>query len=94
MVLESTLRLVPSPPSRNLVVLGFDDVFAAADRVPDLLDSGCIGFEGLDEFLVDDVRRKGMHPERSRLLPEGRGWLLLEFGGQTPPTQTRRRSGP
>src|SRR5213076_275027 len=75
MVLEATVRLVPSPRHRNLVVLGFDDIYAAADAVPELLNSACRGLEGLDQFLVDDVRRKGMHPERLALLPAGHGWL-------------------
>jgi len=84
MVLEATVRLVPNPPHRELLVLGFDDIYAAADRIPDLLDSGCIGLEGLDQLLADDVQRKGLHAENLRLLPDGHGWLLLEFGGETP----------
>ncbi|HEX9149240.1 MAG TPA: FAD-binding oxidoreductase, partial [Thermoanaerobaculia bacterium] len=36
-LLEATVRLVWSPPARVLVVLGYPDVFAAADAVPEIL---------------------------------------------------------
>ncbi|MFY3744407.1 FAD-binding and (Fe-S)-binding domain-containing protein [Anaeromyxobacter sp. Red801] len=79
--LQAEVRLVDSPPARALLVLGFADVFAAADRVPEVAALGPIGLEGIDERLVEDMRRKRLHPERLRLLPDGRGWLLVEFGG-------------
>jgi FAD/FMN-containing dehydrogenase/Fe-S oxidoreductase len=82
-VLQARVRLVPSPPERALLVLGFADVFAAADAVVDVLPSGPIGLEGIDQVLVEDMTRKGLHPERVKLLPDGKGWLLVEFGGET-----------
>jgi len=81
-ILEAEVRLVPSPPGRALLVLGYPDVFAAADHVPELRAFGPIGLEGMDDLLVDDVRKKRLHPERLKLLPEGRGYLLVEFGGE------------
>jgi FAD/FMN-containing dehydrogenase len=33
MILEATLRLVPSPPVRSLLVLGYPDVYCAGDHV-------------------------------------------------------------
>ncbi|HWE25662.1 MAG TPA: FAD-linked oxidase C-terminal domain-containing protein, partial [Myxococcales bacterium] len=80
-VLEATVRLVPSPPARTLVVLGYPDVYAAADHVTDVLVAKPIGLEGIDQLLVDDMGKKGLHPGSTRLLPEGHGWLLVEFGG-------------
>jgi FAD/FMN-containing dehydrogenase/Fe-S oxidoreductase len=82
-VLEAKTRLVHSPPVRNLVVLGFSDVYAAADRVPEVLEYGCIGLEGFDDRLVNDVRTRGLDPESMAMLPAGAGWLLVEFGGET-----------
>ena len=82
-ILEATCRLVPSPPIRCLAVLGFPDVYSAADHVPEVLASELIGLEGLDDRLVSDIRRKGMHLEGMSLLPEGQGWLLAEFGGDS-----------
>jgi FAD/FMN-containing dehydrogenase/Fe-S oxidoreductase len=80
-VLEAKVRLVPSPPGRVLVVLGYDDVYAAGDDVARVVESGCIACEGMDEALVRDVRARGIHPDALRLLPEGHGFLLVEFGG-------------
>src|SRR5205814_981750 len=36
-ILEATVRLVPSPPARTLVVLGYGDIYQAADHVPEIL---------------------------------------------------------
>jgi FAD/FMN-containing dehydrogenase/Fe-S oxidoreductase len=82
-VLEATVRLVKSPQHRQLVVLGFSDIFAAADAVPEILNYKPIGLEGFDHQLVDFLRRKQMALEDIALLPEGRGFLLVEFGADT-----------
>jgi FAD/FMN-containing dehydrogenase len=37
-ILSATLKLIPSPQQRRLVVLGFADEFAAADLVPRILE--------------------------------------------------------
>ena len=82
-VLEAKCRLVYSPPSRTLVVLGYKDIYTAADHVPQLLEFNPIGLEGVDDRLVDDMKAKGLNVHNIALLPEGRGWLLVEFGGET-----------
>ena len=82
-VLEATVRLVYSPPARNLLVLGYADSYSAADHVPEVMAHKPTGLEGFDSGLVDDMRRKGLHIKYAKLLPEGRGWLLVEFGGET-----------
>src|SRR5216684_2289232 len=82
-VLEAKCRLVYSPPSRTLVVLGYDDIYLAADDVPRLLEFKPIGLEGIDDRLIDEMKAKGMNIDKIALLPEGRGWLLVEFGGET-----------
>jgi FAD/FMN-containing dehydrogenase/Fe-S oxidoreductase len=82
-VLEADVRLVDSPPSRSLLVLGYDDVYTAADDVPRILEAGPVGLEGIDETLVEDMKTTKIHPENVDLLPPGAGWLLVEFGGQT-----------
>lgn len=88
--LEATVKLVSSPPVRRIVVLGFEDVFLAADAVPEVLSYGPLGLEGFDDRLVADMRAKNMLPECVALLPEGRGWLIAEFGGQTVEEATER----
>ena len=82
-VLEATVRLVYSPPARSLLVRAYDDVFHAADHVPEILEFGPTGLEGLDDVLVDDMKALGMHASELHLLPQGKGWLLVEFGGET-----------
>jgi FAD/FMN-containing dehydrogenase/Fe-S oxidoreductase len=82
-VLEAKVRLVDAPPARSVVVLGFKDIFTAADHVPEVLEYGPTGLEGMDDRLIDEMMRKGEHTDEVSLLPEGRGWLLAEFGGET-----------
>ena len=79
MTLEARTRLVLSPPCRALIGLGFGDVFQAADRVPDILQSSPIGLEGFEGEIVDALKRRGA--PNLDLLPAGRGILLVEFGG-------------
>jgi FAD/FMN-containing dehydrogenase/Fe-S oxidoreductase len=83
-VLEATVHLIPSPAARVLLVAGFPDVFAAADAVPQVLEHRPAGLEGLDDGLAEDMRRARLHSDGLALLPEGRGWLLVELGGATP----------
>ncbi len=82
-VLRATLRLVESPQFRTLVGIGFPDVYLAADHVPTILAHTPIGLEGFDGLLTDALRRKGKLLDDLALLPEGRGYLLVEFGGTT-----------
>lgn len=80
-ILGATLQLIPSPRVRVLAVLGFDDVFEAADAVPRVLEHEPLACEGMDEMLIGFMRDKGMNTKNLHLLPEGRGWLIVEFGG-------------
>jgi FAD/FMN-containing dehydrogenase/Fe-S oxidoreductase len=80
-ILEATVELVPWPAHRTTILLGFEDVFAAADAVPAIRELRPIGLEGFDDHLVDDNRRKGLNAVAVRGLPDGTGWLLVEFGG-------------
>jgi FAD/FMN-containing dehydrogenase/Fe-S oxidoreductase len=82
-VLEATCRLVDSPPARTLAVIAYPDIFTCGDKVPEIMSYGPIGLEGVDEFLVEFTRRKNLNPEGLSLLPEGKGWLFVEFGGAT-----------
>jgi len=82
-MLEATARLVPSPPCRSLLVLGFADVYLAADAVEEVTATGPIGLEGIDELLVRHSRKKNLNAKGLALLPEGQGWLFVEFGADT-----------
>jgi FAD/FMN-containing dehydrogenase/Fe-S oxidoreductase len=80
--LEATVKLVWSPPGRSLVVLGYPDIYQAGDHVPEILEFEPIACEAIDALLVENMKIKGLHPRDLNLLPEGRGWLLVEFGGE------------
>ena len=83
LILQAELNLVHSPPQRVLTIIGFEDVFAAADAVPDVLKFKPIAVEGIDDMLIDFITRKHLHPDEVKMLPRGRGWLVVEFGADT-----------
>jgi FAD/FMN-containing dehydrogenase/Fe-S oxidoreductase len=82
-VLQAHCMLKHSPQHRRLVVLGFADPFIAADHVPAVLQYKPIGLEGFDGLVVDYMLRKQLAVEDVLLLPEGRGFLLCEFGADS-----------
>jgi Fe-S oxidoreductase len=64
-------------------VLGYPSVFEAADHVPQIMGFRPIGCEGMDDKLVTDIESIGYEADVLRILPRGRGFLLVEFGGDT-----------
>jgi FAD/FMN-containing dehydrogenase/Fe-S oxidoreductase len=83
-ILEAECELKPSPQHRRLLALGFSDAFIAADHVPAVLAFKPIGLEGFDGLLTDFMLRKNLLVEDVKLLPTGRGFLLCEFGADSP----------
>jgi hypothetical protein len=47
------------------------------------MDHKPTALEGLDIDLIEDMKKKNIHPEDIQLLPLGDGWLFVEFGGDT-----------
>jgi FAD/FMN-containing dehydrogenase/Fe-S oxidoreductase len=82
-ILEATCRLVQSPPARVLLVIGWPDVYICADNIPRVMEHGPIGLEGFDDIIVNANRRRGLNLDGLALLPEGCGWLMVEFGANT-----------
>jgi FAD/FMN-containing dehydrogenase/Fe-S oxidoreductase len=83
-ILEAQVRVVYSYPKRVLLVLGYPSIYGAGDHVPKILEYKPIGFEGLDNFLINNVKKKGMpQVDDLSVLPEGKGWLVVEFGAGT-----------
>jgi FAD/FMN-containing dehydrogenase/Fe-S oxidoreductase len=82
-ILEATLELLLNPRVRSLLVLGYPDIYRAADHIPEIRKHKPIGLEGIDDVLVSAMKRKHIHPRDLEILPEGNGWLLIEFGGNT-----------
>ncbi|HSA72055.1 MAG TPA: FAD-binding and (Fe-S)-binding domain-containing protein [Burkholderiales bacterium] len=83
LTLQAEARLVKSPQHRVLVVLGFPDIGAAGDAVPPMLAAGPIACEGLDEAIIGGLRERGLRLDDIALLPPGKAWLMVEFGGET-----------
>jgi FAD/FMN-containing dehydrogenase/Fe-S oxidoreductase len=82
-ILEATCRLVESPPERVLLIVAYPDIYQCADHVPEIMEHKPIGLEGFDDLLVGYTRKKGINSEGLALLPEGAGWLMVEFGAST-----------
>src|SRR3954468_18878065 len=83
--LEATCRLIESPPHRVLLVIAYPDIYHCADHIPEILEYKPIGLEGFDDLLVYYERTKGINRDGLALLPEGGGWLLVEFGAESLP---------
>jgi FAD/FMN-containing dehydrogenase/Fe-S oxidoreductase len=81
--LRAKVRLVHSPAHRVLLVLGFADIFLAADAVPHFTRLAPIAIEGLDRQIVRGLQARGLKRDEIALLPEGDAWVVLEFGGDT-----------
>ena len=84
LVLEAELNLIHSPPHRALAIIAFDDVYAAGDAVPQILEHKPCGLEGFDDLLFKAVKESNAPPAGLHYFPEGGGWLIVETGGETP----------
>jgi FAD/FMN-containing dehydrogenase len=84
LVLSATVDLLHSPSQRALLVIGYPDIFQAADQVVPIRDMGPVGLEAVQTHVIQNMERKGQPMKGARLMPEGDTWLLVEFGGETP----------
>ncbi|GGI03777.1 FAD-binding and (Fe-S)-binding domain-containing protein [Egicoccus halophilus] len=83
-VLGASVRLVPRPGATVQVLLGYRDLVEAARHVPALLPHRPAALEGIDAMLVAGSARPGRpRPRGLDLLPDGDGWLVAEFAGDT-----------
>ncbi|PKV83708.1 FAD-binding and (Fe-S)-binding domain-containing protein [Streptomyces sp. TLI_146] len=83
-VVRAELELVPVPPFESMLVLGYDDICAAADDVPRLLaHSEPAQLEALDDRMAQLMREEHTHLESLERFPAGNSWLLVQFTGDT-----------
>ena len=73
-VVGATVRLVPPPASRVLVVLGYPDDATAAEHAVGLLPHRPLAVEGIDAGLLGRAHGPAV-------LPDGGAWLFVEVGG-------------
>jgi len=83
MILGATLNLVPSPQHRVLAIVGFDDIFIAADAVPEVLENKPIALEAIDHLLTEYMKKKRFKVSDLEVLPDGKAWLIAEFGSDS-----------
>ncbi|MBS0243991.1 MAG: 4Fe-4S dicluster domain-containing protein, partial [Proteobacteria bacterium] len=89
-ILSAEVDLVPSPPARALAVICFDDIFRAGDAAAFVRSFGPIGLEAIDDKLIEFMKLKHRDLSTLDVLPEGRGWLIAEFGGDTKDEATEK----
>ncbi|MFL5911812.1 MAG: FAD-binding and (Fe-S)-binding domain-containing protein [Gaiellaceae bacterium] len=82
-VLEATLQLMPAPKEQSLLIVAYPSKYEAADHVPLARSHEPDAIEGVDDTLIDDMTAIGQHKHDLSLMPDGHGWLLVEFGGDT-----------
>jgi FAD/FMN-containing dehydrogenase len=92
-VLHAELELVPVLDNTAMLVLGYPDIIAAADAVPEILahrDVSPVQLEALDQRMAELMRNQRVHLDSLRLLPAGDAWLLVQFGGDEAAEQAER----
>lgn len=82
-ILQARVRLIEKPTHTRLVVLGFNDIFAAGDSVGDIMPFNPIAMEGLDWGIVGGLNDRNLRQTEVALLPEGRAWILVELSATT-----------
>ncbi|MFG1997662.1 FAD-binding and (Fe-S)-binding domain-containing protein [Spirillospora sp. NPDC048911] len=83
LITEATVRLVPVPAVRALAVLGFPDVYTAAEVAPFAARCGALTVEGMAADLLTALRAQPGRGAAGATLPAGGGWLYCEVGGDS-----------
>jgi FAD/FMN-containing dehydrogenase/Fe-S oxidoreductase len=82
-VLEAKCRLIDARAERVILMLGYADVYEAADHVMDIEPFQPTALEGTDYRMYQNIDKKGgPHRQYLSLFPEGKGWLMAEFGAE------------
>ena len=84
-ILEATLHLIPADAGKCVVMLGFKDIYTAAECALEVLKFNPAACEGIDELLFEYVKKKGDENASLAILPEGPAYLLCEFAAATKP---------
>lgn len=87
---RATVRLVADDPHKIVVALGYASMPEAADAMPAILPFRPTAVEGLDDRIVDVVRRR-LGPGAVPDLPAGQGWNFVELT-DTDPHRLRERA--
>ncbi len=82
-ILEAKIQLVELFSCKSIVIIGYPDIYSAGDHVCEIAEYHPIALEGMDEVLINDFKKRNFHERAVNLLPPGKGWLYVEFGGKT-----------
>jgi len=85
--------LVNSPSQRVVLVLGFPDIYVAADAVPEYQRFSPIAIEGLDRAIIRGLQARKLAQAEIDLLPEGDAWVMMEFGADCVEAATAQAQG-
>lgn len=91
-VTSATLRIVPRAARTGLLVVGYADVVEAARDVPAILRHRPTAVEGVDEVIVETMRRR-RGADSVAELPDGRAWLFIELDDDAPAPTTSTGRG-
>ncbi|MDR7166546.1 FAD/FMN-containing dehydrogenase/Fe-S oxidoreductase [Nocardia kruczakiae] len=80
-VLRAEIELVRVPAAKAMAVLGFPDVYHAADAVSRILPHDPAALEGLDHRLVQLEHSRHLAAKAISQLPDGKAWLMVQFDG-------------
>ena len=83
-ILKAKVRLVDTLPHRVMLIIGYPDVYIAGDNIPEITKFNPIALEGMDDILVENMKKKNLNTSSLHLLPQGKGWLIAEFGSKDP----------
>ncbi len=89
-VLRAEIELVPRPKAVALTVLGYPDIYDAADAVPIVSRHNPIALEGVDHRLVQLEHLEHLAGGAIAQLPDGNGWLMAQFEGADQDEADRR----
>ena len=89
-----TLRVIPIPAAKRLVVLRYESFDAALSEAQTLIARNPHAIETIDDLIVDLASDSPLWPRVSRLMPPGRGPLnLVQFVGDDATSVERAAAG-
>jgi FAD/FMN-containing dehydrogenase/Fe-S oxidoreductase len=89
-ILRAELTLLPEPTHVALLLAGYDDIAAAADRVPTVNEHRPYILEGLDDKLIRYERDRRMNTVALHELPPAGAWLMVKVAGDSDDEARRR----
>jgi FAD/FMN-containing dehydrogenase/Fe-S oxidoreductase len=85
-VLRAKVHLMPYPPKKTWMLIGYENVWEAGEHVPEIFEMGPSALEGVDHTLTDNIQEKDKPKKALKgidILPKGNAWLMVEFRGMS-----------